>query len=83
MNSIGRFLQVTSTGVYFFNNNISKYIFFLSFSFSLIPCQGKTPVAKYISIYPIDSKSSLRLCSTPLVELYEANLIVPNILPVI
>lgn len=41
------------------------------------PCHGNDPLKKYIKTYPSDSKSSLRLCSTPTWVLMEAYLAVP------
>ena len=82
MNASGISSQIFSIGEYFFNKSISKYFFFLCWSFIFTPFQGNFPENKYINICPIDSRSSLLLCSTPLEALYDAYLTVPNILPV-
>ena len=43
------------------------------------PCQGSEPKIKYNKRYDKDSKSSLRLCSTPLIALIEQKRGVPTI----
>ena len=74
---------------YFHKVNIFLTKAFLNIFFSIcnlslksIPFHGNIPVYKLINICPIDSKSSLLLCSTPLDAFYDAYLSVPNILPV-
>lgn len=54
--------QSSSTGVLIFFSEILSY--FCRFVAAFKPCQGKVPRLKYISTYPSDSISSLRLCST-------------------
>ena len=48
----------------------------------MTPCQGSFFLRKYTIIYPIDSISSLRLCSPPRNALIDANLTVPVNFPV-
>merc|ERR1712050_378721 len=62
-NSVGRALQSRSIGVARFFSMIFSYFSF--FETALTPCQGNCPFAKYNKTYPMDSKSSRRLCSIP------------------
>ena len=40
-------------------------LYFLDADLALRPCQGRPPLRKYMSTYPMDSRSSRRDCSTP------------------
>jgi len=53
------------------------YLYLKSFLSPWTFYQGSPPFAKYIIIYPIASKSSLRESSSPLCELIDAYLAVP------
>ena len=61
-NSHGKPLQSCSVEVLILRSMIRSYFCFLVLA--LRPCHGRLPRMKYISTYPNDSRSSLRLCST-------------------
>ena len=57
----GKLLLSSSIGVDIFFSLILSYFCRLVAAFN--PCHGKLPLRKYMSTYPNDSISSLRLCS--------------------
>ena len=60
----GKLLLSSSIGVDIFFSLILSYFCRLVAAFN--PCHGKLPLRKYMSTYPNDSISSLRLCSVVL-----------------